>query len=120
MRYLDVGVAVLVGTAAITGLSLWSPAAGDAASSRYQSTIGLRDWMVAFVNERGVPWFYANPEVTVCSAIAGATNATVALYAEVGTARCGTPPPRGAVTAQLSFRLGSRQVTLEAWSGAEA
>ena len=115
MRYLDIAVAVMVGTAAITGLVVWTPAQGDSASASFQERTALRDRMVSFVETRGVTWFVTTPEAEICADVQGAANSTFVLSVQVGSSSCGVPPPEGAVFASISFQLVQSQVTLTAW-----
>ena len=120
MRYLDIAVAAMVGTAAMAGLSVWSPGQADAAALRLRTQAALRDSLVAFVDSKGVPWLASAPWAEVCSALSAASNSTLFMSAQAGTASCGPPPHSDATSAQISFRLASRQVNLSAWSSAAA
>ena len=120
MRYLDIAVALLVGTAAMTGVTAWSPGQSDLASRRFQAQAALRDSLVAFIDSKGMAWFASIPASALCPEISSASNSTYALFAEAGPVTCGTPPAAGAASSSISFSVASRQVTLIAWSGAVA
>lgn len=115
MRYLDIAMAAMVGTAAIGALVVWSPVPGDALSHRLQTASALRDRTLEFVEGHGAAWFTSTPWQDVCNAVVQASNSTFVLSVNVGAGSCGAPPPSGTVSAQLSFRVASQQVTLTAW-----
>ena len=119
MRYIDIAVAALVGVSAITGVLLWTPRAGDLQASALAAKAELRDRAAGLIDAKGMGWFLGTPPSSVCSYIAGLSNSTVHLLADVGGTTCGSGPPAGAVSASLSFRLAHLQVTVEAWSSAE-
>jgi hypothetical protein len=120
MRYLDIAVAAMVGTAALAGLVAWAPGQSDLASRRLQARSALRDSLVAFIDEKGVAWFVSSPASEVCSGVSSASNSTYHIFAQVGAVGCGPPPPAGATAARVAFLVGALQVTLTAWSGAAA
>jgi hypothetical protein len=115
MRYLDIAVAAMVGTAAITGLSVWSPAQGDRASASFQERSTLRDGIVAFVEIRGMPWLASAPWSKICAAIGEASNSTLVLSAEMGSSSCGTVPSPGSDFVSITFQLDGDQVAITAW-----
>ncbi len=117
--FVDVAVAVLIGTSAITGILLMSPAAGDAAALRLRVKTTLRDMLVSFAESEGVEWFLETPPAAICSQLASASNATYALSATIGSFSCGGPPP-GATSVSLDLDLIPLEVTLLGWSGAQA
>ncbi|MDE1852708.1 MAG: hypothetical protein KGI38_03050 [Thaumarchaeota archaeon] len=120
MRFIDVAIAALIGTSAISGLAVWSPHSPDASSQKLALQSELRDRLVAFIQERGVQWLVRSTPAEACSALAGASNSTFSVSATLGTFSCGPEPPPGRVTATISFRLAPFEVTLVAWSGAGA
>lgn len=120
MRYLDIAVAAMVGTAALAGLSIWGPGQADGAALRFRTQTALRDSLAAFVDSKGVPWFASTPWAEVCSALSAASNSTFAMSVQAGSASCGPPAPSDATSVRLSFTLASRQVVLSAWSDAAA
>ncbi|MDG6963725.1 MAG: hypothetical protein JRN16_08420 [Nitrososphaerota archaeon] len=119
MMFADVAVAILIGASAITGILLLNPAAGDATALRLRVKTALRDKLVSFVESEGVEWFLETPPATICSRLASASNATYTLSATMGSFSCGGPPP-GTTSVSLDLDLIPLDVTLLAWSGAQA
>ena len=120
MRYLDIAVALLVGTSAIAGVSAWSPGPGDAASARLLTAMTLRDGIAGFIQSKGMAWFVSTPPGEICSAALHALGPTETMSAVIGALACPGDPPALAASASLTFRVASRQVTLTAWSDAAA
>ncbi|MDG6985187.1 MAG: hypothetical protein JRM73_00375 [Nitrososphaerota archaeon] len=120
MRYLDLAVAVLVGTSAVAGVSAWSPAPGDSASARLQTTMALRDDIAGFVQSKGMSWFFSTPPEEVCSVAYRSLGPADLMSAEVGAFACPGHPPASADVATLTFRIATTEVTLTAWSDAAA
>lgn len=116
MRFLDLAVAALIGTAALTGMVAWDPAPADAYSRRLHLQSALRDDLAAFVQGKGAVWLLRSPRGTVCSAVDGMSNSTVGISVTLGELTCGRPPPPGAVAAELDERLGSEKAAMVEWS----
>lgn len=120
MRFLDITLAAVLGLAAITGVSVWSPGPGDLGAHRLQERSVLRDSLASFVGAKGMAWFAAAPLAEICASVSASSNSTFALSAEINSSGCGGEPSKGSVSAELSFNVSSRQVTLRDWSGAGA
>jgi hypothetical protein len=118
MRYVDIAVAALVGATAITGILAWSPTAGDTAASQFQEESDLRDWMLGFVQMKGMVWFMQTTADGICAATDSASNSTFHLSAQIGPVQCPSHPLDDATAAELSFELDSLKVTLISWSSA--
>lgn len=116
MRYLDLAVAALIGTSAITGVISWDPRAGDAGSHRLELQTRLRDGLLALIQEQGVAWFVRTPPATVCAYLAARSNSSYGLHATLGADSCGSPPRPGSAVASLTMDLLPFEVTLVAWS----
>jgi hypothetical protein len=116
MRYLDVAVALMVGTAALAGIAAWGPGPGDALSAHYRAESAVRAQLLRFVDGKGVAWFAYAPAADICAAVLGGSNSTFGLDADVGSAGCGAPPPPGSATARLSFSVGGKEVNLSGWT----
>jgi hypothetical protein len=117
VRFLDIAVAVLIGTSALSGLVVWNPRPGDSASNTLAVQSELRGYLLAFLRQHGMTWFLRSPPQEVCSALSADSNATVTMSATLGPFSCSGAPPPGAVAAVLSFSLEGSGVTLTAWSG---
>ena len=116
MRYVDLAVAALIGTSAITGIIAWNPRAGDQASRQLETQTRLRDLLLGILQQRGTTWFLRSPADVVCSYLARRSNSSFGLEATLGSLTCGPPPMEGSVAASLSLRLVPFEVTLVAWS----
>ena len=115
MRYLDIALAAMLGLAAITGLSVWSPGRGDLGAQSLRTRSDLRDSLSAFVDARGMAWFASASVSEICDAVSASSNSSFALSAEVGAVGCGAQPALGEASAELAFTVASREVTLQAW-----
>ena len=118
MRYIDIAVAALVGTSAISGLLAWTPRTGDADSNRLALQSHMRDGLLAFVRQRGIPWILGSSPEEVCAVVSKASNSSVFVFGSDGGTSCGTPPPTGAVVSTLTFHLLNLEVVLGEWSNA--
>ncbi len=116
MRYVDLAVAALIGTSAITGIVAWDPRSGDTGSDRIAAQTQLRDGLLALLQQRGIAWFLVSPSWAVCSYLSSISNSSFGVSATLGSVSCGSPPRRGSVVASLSMRLVPFEVTLVAWS----
>jgi len=114
LRFLDIGIAVLVGASSITGLMTWSPRNGDAISSQQALQAQLRDGLVSFLDSKGLPWVMNAPTPEVCAGLLAAAPGTRGVFVEVGSRSCGNAPPAGAVVANLTLGI-IPPVRLEAW-----
>lgn len=115
MRFLDIAVAILIGTAGVGGLIAWSPAPGDAAASSLQARSAAREFALRFIESKGVAWFVDTPPPGVCAAIGSASDSTYGLSASAGDFEC-APPPAHAEPARLTFQAMGVAVTVIAWS----
>ena len=115
MRYLDIAVALLVGTGAIVGLAAWSPSQGDAVANVYAVRSTLYGELGAFVQDEGVAVFIGQGG-PACSALASHSNFTSGLAATIGGVSCGILPPSSSVDVSLTFQIATTRVTLWAWS----
>lgn len=120
MRFVDLAVAALIGTSALTGFIAWSPGQGDAAAREAALRSQLRDSLLGMLQQKGIPWILQSPPTTVCSYFAGRSNSSFGVDVTLGSTTCGTKPAPGAVTATISMKLLPFEVTLEAWSVAKA
>jgi hypothetical protein len=102
------------------GLSALSPRPGDGAAQEFQERTALRGELLAFVNQKGMVWFLTTPVSGICSGFGGASGPPSGFSAAVGPASCGTPAPSGSLGVNITFNLDGNEVTLSAWSGAEA
>lgn len=118
MRYLDIAVAALIGTSAITALVAWGPGAPDSSARQAAVRSALRDDLLEFVQTRGMVWLMGAAPAQVCAALARASAPNATLTGTVGGHSCGDPPA-GSVAVALSFALGGRGTVLEAWSYGE-
>jgi hypothetical protein len=115
LRFIDLGLAALIGSSAITGIVAWNPRAGDIGAQKLGVQIQLRDRLVEFLQQNGMIRFLESP-AAACQSLSGASNSTFRLYADLGSSSCGTPPGSGAPSVTLSFRLIPYEVVLVAWS----
>ena len=118
MRFLDLGVAIMIGVSGLTGLAVWTPRGGDALASRMAVQAHLRDELLSSLDNRGLPWLLEAPPSEICAGLASAMDGTSSVFAQLGSESCGTPPPPGAITANLTLRLVQSEVNLVAWVGA--
>ena len=118
MRYLDLAVAVLIGSSAITGVVALTPRPGDSASDALALQSHIRDELLGFLESRGTPWLLVASPSAFCADLGRLSNSTVTLGGSIGGIACGTSPPAGAVAANLTLDLISREVVLEGWSAA--
>lgn len=116
MRFIDLALAALIGTSAITGIVAWNPEGGDTGTRRLETALQLRDRLVEFLQQDGMIQFES--PAAACHALSGASNSTFRLYAVLGPDSCGSPPTGGSPSATLSFRLAQSEVELVAWSSA--
>lgn len=114
MRFIDLALAALIGTSAITGMVVWSPKASDAGAQRLGTVAQLRDRLVGFLQRNGLIQFESSSDA--CRLIGEASTPTFRLYAAMGSVSCGSPPEAGSPSATLSFRLIPFEVELVAWS----
>jgi hypothetical protein len=103
LRFLDIGVAALVGASSIIGLMTWSPRNGDSISSQLALQAQLRDGMVSYLDSRGLPWMMKAPSPELCAGLLAAVPRAEGVFVEVGSRSCGDPPPMGAVVANLTL-----------------
>lgn len=115
MRFVDLAVAALIGSSAITGIVAWTPRAGDAGAQRVGAQVQLRDRLVGLLQRNGLVPFLQSPEAA-CRLLAESSNSTFRLYATLGPSSCGTPPTAGSPRASLTMRLVTSEVVLVAWS----
>jgi len=118
LRFLDLGVAIMIGVSGLTGLAVWTPRSGDALAGRMAVQAHLRDELLSTLETKGMPWLLEAPPSDVCAGLASAMDGTSSVFAQLGSESCGTPPPPGAITANLSLRLVLSEVNLVAWAGA--
>ena len=116
MRYLDLAMATLIGTSAITGIIAWNPSTGDAYSRQAELQINLSDGLLSLLQDRGTAWFIRSPPSAVCAYLAASTNSSYRIYATVGSLTCGSPPQEGSTVAALTLAMTPLEVTLAAWS----
>ncbi|MDG7007331.1 MAG: hypothetical protein JRN06_03685 [Nitrososphaerota archaeon] len=114
MRFIDLAVAALIGSSAITGIVAWSPKAGDVGAQQLGAQVRLRDRLVGFLQRDGTIGFLESP--AACQLISDASNSTFRLYATMGPTSCGTPPGLSSPSVAISLRLGKSEVVLVAWS----
>lgn len=115
MRFIDLAVAALIGSSAITGIVTWNPGAGDVGAQQLALQERLRDSLVEFLQRYGVIQFQQAP-AGACLHVSEASNSTFMLYATVGSLSCGTAPTGGSTNATLSLRLIPFEVVLVSWS----
>lgn len=120
MRFVDLAVAALIGTSALTGFIAWNPGQGDAAAREAALRSQLRDSLLDKLQQKGTPWILQSPRPAVCSYFADMSNSSSGVYVTLGSTTCGAEPAPGAVTATISMSLLPFEVTLEAWSVAKA
>jgi len=115
LRYLDIAIAALVAMSAISGTAVWTPRSGDGASRQLMLQEELRDYVLAYLQQRGVFWLLQSPPESICSELSRASNVSVTLSATIGPRSCGSPPS-GAVYAAVNLDMIPEEVTVEAWS----
>jgi hypothetical protein len=115
LRFIDLAVAALIGSSAITGIVALNPQAGDAGAGQAALQARLRDSLLEFLQRSGMTQFVQSP-AAACQRLAEASNSTIKFYSTVGSASCGIPPGSGSQSATLSFRLVPFEVVLVAWS----
>jgi hypothetical protein len=115
LRFIDLAVAALIGSSAITGMVAWNPRAGDAGSQQAALQARLRDSLLEFIQRSGIAQFIQSP-AGACLRLLEASNLTIKFYSTMGPASCGIPPGSGSQTATLSLRLVPFEVVLVAWS----
>ncbi len=108
----------MVGVSAFAGLVVWTPRIGDAAANRMALQVHLRDQLVSFVEDRGIPWILLAPLGEVCAELASALGRGVNAFVLEGMQSCGSPPPDGAVVSNLTVRLLPYELSLVAWAAA--
>ena len=108
----------MIGVSAVATLAVWTPRTGDYTSNRLALQAQLRDQILAFVDQRSIPWLLRVPVNDVCSALSSAMNGTSNVFVAVGSGSCGALPPPGAVVSNLTFSVALSQVELVAWSNA--
>jgi hypothetical protein len=102
------------------GLSALSPGPGDGAAQQFQARTALRGELLTFVDQKGMVWFLTTPVAGICSGFGGASGTVSEFTAAVGPASCGPPAPTGSLGVNITFNLDGNEVTLAAWSSAEA
>jgi len=115
LRYLDIAIAALVGMSAISGTAVWTPRSGDGASRQLMLQEELRDYVLAYLQQKGVFWLLQSPPESICSELSRASNASVTLSATIGPRSCGSPPS-GTVYVAVNLNVIPEEVTVEAWS----
>jgi len=115
LRYLDIAIAALVGMSAISGAAVWTPRSGDSASKQLMLQEELRDYVLAYLQQKGVFWMLQSPPESICSELSRASNASVTLSATIGPRSCGSPPS-GTVYVAVNLGMIPEEVTVEAWS----
>jgi hypothetical protein len=118
MRYIDLAVAILIGTSAIVGLISWSPTSFDTDSHNLKLQASLRDALLVYIEQRGTVWFIQSSPTVVCSDLLQLGNSSIRFGATFDSNSCGGLPPTGSVVAFISFTIIDRKVTLRAWEGA--
>jgi hypothetical protein len=115
LRFIDLAVAALVGSSAITGMAAWTPRAGDAGAQQVALQTRLRDSLLGFLQRNGVARLVQSPAAT-CLRVLEASNSTVEFYMTMGHTSCGAPPGSRSQSATISLRLVPFEVVLVAWS----
>jgi hypothetical protein len=118
VRYIDIAVAILIGTSSIAALVNWSPTSFDANSDNLKLQTSLRDGLLTYYEQRGTVWFMQSNPSAVCSDLGRLANSSVGFGASFDATSCGGSPPAGSVVASISFTISSMKVTLRAWEGA--
>ena len=116
MRFLDIGLAAMLGISAFAGLAVWSPRTGDRLSNQMMLQTQLRDELVSILANKGIPWLLNASAIEVCASIASAMSRPGGVLVILGTEWCGTSPPTGAVVANLTLALLPSVVRLVEWS----
>jgi hypothetical protein len=119
LRFLDIAVAALVGTSAISGILLWSPRQGDTVSAEFAVRTQLREELLGVLQSRGFAWLIQSPPGDVCAVLESMSNSSVSFSATLGASSCPLSPPTDSVSVSISLRLLPMAVTLEAWSRAQ-
>jgi hypothetical protein len=117
MKFLDVGVALMIGISALTGVAIWTPRSGDATANRMAVQTHLRDQLLAFLETRGVPWLIHASLSEVCDSLSSSLNGSGNAFVSKGDESCGVPPPPGAVASNLTLQLLPFEMSLVSWSG---
>ena len=118
MRYLDLAVAVMIGTSAISGVVALTPGPDDAASTALALQAHIRDELLGYLQSRGTSWLLAASPSVFCADLGKLSDSTVTFGGSIGGVPCGPSPPTGAVAANLTLDLIPRRVILEGWSAA--
>ena len=118
MRFLDIGVAIMIGVSTVPMLVVLNPRSGDDASDRLAAQGQLRDQILAFAEQRGIPWLLRAQVGDVCSALSSAIDGTSSVFVAVGSGSCGDQPPPYAFVSNLTFWVALSRVELVAWSSA--
>ncbi len=116
MRFLDLGLAALIGASAITGIVAWNPTAGDSAAASLETQSHLRDDLLGLLQSRGIMWIASSTPSAICSFLESSSNASVVYGAAIGGHACPAAPPQGHAAANLTLELIQTRVVLEAWS----
>ena len=119
MRFLDLAVALLIGTSALAGMAALAPRQGDLASISLQTVSQLRDTLLALVQQKGTAWLVQTSPEDVCAYLLGISNSSVTFSGEIGSLGCGASPPPGVPFATIALDFFSRPVVLEAWENGQ-
>ena len=119
MRYVDLAIAALVGTSAITGVLAWSPQGSDRDASVQILEAAIRDELLANVQARGTVWILSASTASLCSEVSSLSNSTFTFGAMVDGEPC-APSAQGVVRANVTLAFFARQIVLQGWSDAQA
>jgi hypothetical protein len=78
----------------------------------------MRDELLAFVRQRGIPWILRSSPEDVCAVITRVSDSSGFMFGSVGGISCGASPPAGAVVSTLTFRLLNFEVAIGEWANA--
>ena len=120
MRFLDLALALLIGSSAFVGIASVTPKEGDASSQRLATQMRLRDTLLTILQRQGMPWLILSSPQEICSTLKNESNASVMVSATMDHVPCSEPPSKGLVEANLTFTLANREVCIEAWSSVPA
>ena len=116
MRYMDLVIAGLIASSALTGMLVFAPHQGDLGSSSLASETRLRDELLALLQQKGTAWLIQSSPETVCAYLREKSNSSVTFSGEIGGVTCESSPISGLPSAIIAMRLIGRQVVLEAWT----
>lgn len=116
MRFVDLGLAAVIGLTAVGVLVQWSPGPYEDSARASRVEGSLRSQLVGFVDSWGLVKLYQSSPSQICSGIGALSNSTARFAGVVDGTRCLGSPPGGAVVAELNITLPGKEMTFVGWS----